>query len=81
MDRDDFLFALKERYAEEIYEAYLECEHDDGKVIDFNQLNSMLAKLQRSAIVEGLTPEDFDELLRAELPDIHNKVQLGDKAA
>lgn len=82
MNRDDYLFGLKERYAEEIYEAYLECEHKSGREVDFPKLNEMLTKLNRSALVEGLSAEDFEELVRAELPDISSQLKYkGNRAA
>ena len=78
MDREDFLFALREQYAEEIQEAYRQCEHEDGKVVDYPQLKSLLMKMMKTARVDGLPREDFSDLVRSTLPDsVASQVDLG----
>jgi hypothetical protein len=67
MDRDDFLDNIRRQYADEIHEAYLECEHETGKV-DFAQLNKKLGKLMKSAKAEGLQNKEFIDLAMSTLP-------------
>lgn len=76
MDRDSFIEALREQYAEEIYEAYLECEHDNGKVVDYRQLNQALNKMMRTAKVDGLPEVEFKDLVSSELPQVMDKIEL-----
>ena len=77
MDREDFLFALREQYAEEIQEAYLQCEHEEGKVIDYSALKGLLMKMMKTARVDGLPSEDFSDLVRSTLPDaVVEKVEI-----
>ena len=49
MNKEDFLDTLREQYAEEIYEAYLECEHQNGQDIDLSELDSRLKKMMHTA--------------------------------
>ena len=73
MDRDSFLETLRQQYAEDIREAYLECEH--GKeAVDLKKLNAKLVQLHKEAKVDGLPSPDFADLVRAELPDVADKV-------
>jgi hypothetical protein len=70
MNKDDFLETLRERYAEEIHEAYLACEHDGGKVVDNTKLFEMLHKLQANAVVDGLPKSEFRDLAKSTLPGV-----------
>lgn len=67
MNKESFLEAVKTQYAEEIREAYLECEHEES--IDFTSLTEKLKKLLASAKAEGLTIKDFEDLVASNLPD------------
>jgi hypothetical protein len=67
MDRDDFLEQLRQQYADGIYEAYLECEHEGG-VVDYPELRQKIDRISRSASVEGLSSKDFHELVLGLLP-------------
>lgn len=68
MNREDFLDTLRKQYAEEIDEAYLECEHESGKV-DQEALKACLDKLMKSAKAEGLPPKEFFDLVQSTLPE------------
>ena len=70
------MFALREQYAEEIHEAYLQCAHENGKVVDFPRLNQILSKMMKTAKVDGLPHDEFSELVKTTLPDVATKVQL-----
>lgn len=76
MDREDFLETIKQQFADEIQEAYLECEHDDGRKIDYPQLQAKLAKLMQHAKVEGLPHSEFEGLVYNLLPQIRGKIVL-----
>lgn len=69
MNRESFLETVKQQYAEEIHEAYIEHEHGLGGKVDFPALNKQLKKLKASAKVEGLSAQDFDDLVQATLPE------------
>jgi hypothetical protein len=81
MDRESFLDTLRQKYAENIHEAYLECEHEDGRSVDYPRLNGLLQKLAKTAKVEGLPPKEFEDLVRSTLPEVNGKLDLGKKAA
>jgi hypothetical protein len=73
MSREDFLFVLKEQVNEEIHTAFSECSHDapgGGRKLDLPGLKTKVAKIRKSAKVQGLKDPDVDELLRAALPDL-----------
>jgi hypothetical protein len=69
MNREDYLEGLREQYAEEIQEAYVECSHERGKVTDVPTLKSRLLKLQKNAKVEGLVETEFADLVNTALSD------------
>lgn len=75
MDREAFLEVLRKQYADEIYEAYLECEHEDGK-INFVELNNALRKLMNSAKSEGLLAKDFEDLVKSTLPEVIDNLEV-----
>lgn len=74
MDRESFLETIAKQYADEIRDAYLECEHDEGRQIDFPRLNSLLAKLLKNALAAGLTASQFDDLVKASVPEAWSKL-------
>jgi hypothetical protein len=41
MDREDFIETLKKQYADNIHEAYIECEHEKGSV-DYPELKARI---------------------------------------
>lgn len=63
MDKDDFLDALKEQYAEEILQACLECCDAEQVSVDIETLNELLNQLMESALTEGLQDIDFEKLV------------------
>jgi hypothetical protein len=67
MDREDFIEILKKQYADNIHEAYLECEHEKGS-IDYPSLKAQIEKIAKSASVEGLRPGEYHELVHSVLP-------------
>ncbi len=81
MDREGFLETIRKQYAEDIQEAYLECEHDDGREIDFVRLNLRMARLMQNAQVDGLPPHEFEDLVRSTLPDVHARINFPKKRA
>jgi hypothetical protein len=78
MNRESFLETIKQQYAEEIHEAYIEHEHGLGGKVDYPGLNKHLKKLMNSAKVEGLKPQEFEELAQATLPEeVARQIDLG----
>jgi hypothetical protein len=78
MNRESFLETVKQQYAEEIHEAYIEHEHGLGGKVDFPALNKHLKKLMASAKVEGLSAQDFQDLAHATLPqDVSRFIEFG----
>lgn len=67
MNREDHIDNLKKQYADGIFEAYLECEHESGSV-DIPELRQRLEKMGRAAVVEGIQPNEFHELIFGVLP-------------
>jgi|GEM_PF-1323524 len=76
MDRESFLETVRQQYAEEIQEAYYECEHEDGREIDYIKLNQNLARLMQGAMLDGLPPADFEDLVRSTLPQASPKLRI-----
>jgi hypothetical protein len=76
MNKESFLDTIKQQYSDEIHAAYVECEHGGGHKIDLPELSKRLQKLMASAKVEGLPGAEFEDLVRATLPDIAEKVEL-----
>ena len=74
MDRESFLETIKKQYADEIHEAFLECEHDDGRRIDYPKLNARLKRLFTNAKAEGLSVKDFHDLVHSTMPGYEDKV-------
>jgi hypothetical protein len=78
MNREDFLETIRQQYADDIQEAYFESEHGYApNRVNVEELNSRLTQLLASAKVEGLTREEFEELARATLPDVADKLVIG----
>jgi hypothetical protein len=67
MNRETFLDTLRTQYREDIREAYIESVHQ--RKVDFAELSSKLQQLMKTAHLEGLPIEDFDELTKSILPD------------
>ncbi len=79
MNRESFLETVRQQYADEIREAYIECEHEDhgSQEVDFVELNKRLNNLRTSAKLDGLSVAEFEELARATLPDsVAEKVEF-----
>ena len=82
MNRESFLEGIRQQYADQIHEAYIECEHEHDH-IDVKSLDRHLTKLRAAAKVQGLAVEEFEDLVRATLPDVVDKLDFwaGKKAA
>ena len=82
MNRESFLEGIRQQYADQIHEAYIECEHEHDH-IDVPALNKRLSKLRAAAGGQGLAVAEFEDLVRATLPDVVDKLDFwaGKKAA
>lgn len=74
MDRESFLDTLREQYADEIHEAYVACNH--GEAVDYDQLNTSLGRIMKTARVDGLSEADFAELVQSTIPEHSEKIQV-----
>jgi hypothetical protein len=83
MNKESFLDALKQQFTDEIHEAYIECEHGTEGKVDLPSLNLRIQKLMAHAQIEGLSPIEFQQLVRATLPGVADKIvfQAAKKAA
>lgn len=70
MDREGFLEAIRKQYADDIHEAFIECQVDEAgkRRVDLFKLNACLKKLWVNSQVEGLPEKDFLDLVRTAIP-------------
>lgn len=67
MNRENFLDTVGKQYADEIHEAYLQCE--SGEVVDYKKLNVLLKKLMTHAKVDGLSTQEFVDIVKSTLSE------------
>ena len=75
MNRESFLETVLKSYAEQVREAFVECEHENGQV-DFKTLNTKLMKLMKGAKAEGLSEQEYLQLVHGELTDVWDKLDF-----
>ena len=70
MDRETFKDTLRQKYADDIREAYLECEHKNGSqvMVDQTELMKRVSKLLKCAKSDGFTQEEFAEIAESAQP-------------
>ena len=82
MNRENFIEALREQFAEEIHQAYLSCEDPESEHrVDLAQLKEQVFKILKSAQIQGFPEEDFLDLLSTTLPDLWEHLGFGKKVA
>ena len=59
---------LRRQYADDIREAYVQCEDSQTGTVDYPKLKGKVSKLERQAKVDGLKPADFQELIVSAVP-------------
>ncbi|MDH4200484.1 MAG: hypothetical protein OEV66_08910 [Spirochaetia bacterium] len=74
MDKEDFQDGLIRQYTDEIREAYIECEHKDQ--FNLSEYKNKLISLQHSAKIEGLSGEDFWNLVEEQDPEAFSKLNI-----
>ncbi|MDH4262456.1 MAG: hypothetical protein OEV78_05350 [Spirochaetia bacterium] len=74
MDNESFHDGLIRQYVDEIREAYIECEHKDK--FNIEEYKGKLNKLLHSAKVEGLSADDFWNLVEEQDSEIFSKLNL-----
>jgi hypothetical protein len=79
MNRESFLETVRHQYCEEIYSAFLQCEH--GSEVDYAQLTHLLSMLRDAAKGEGLAHSDFEDLVKSVLPGVWEHLNWKPKAA
>ena len=65
-------------WAEEVYDAYVECGGEEAS-IDWEKLNDLMVKLLRTSVLEGLEDKEFEKILESELPKVYAKIDLNRK--
>ena len=79
MDKESFVETLRVKYAEEIREAYLECQHN-GKV-DHTAFGPKLLTIMKQAKAEGLPETDFIDLMKSAVPEnLQSPLKKGEAA-
>ncbi|MGE0614758.1 MAG: hypothetical protein AB7P04_03885 [Bacteriovoracia bacterium] len=72
MSRIDFMEILKEQYAEEIHTVYVESKR--GKTVDLPEFTIKLLKLFKCAKAEGMSEQDYFDLVQAEAPQVWSQI-------
>ena len=72
MDIESFHEDLIRQYVDEIREAYIECEHKDK--FNLEEYKGKLTKLLNSAKVEGLSKEEFLNLVEEQDSETFSKL-------
>jgi len=76
MNREGFQETIRRQYIEDIHEAYQASIHDGGHVVDYEHLTGALTRLMRTAVKDGLSENDFEEMVFTTLPQIQGKLTL-----
>lgn len=72
MNRESYLETVKKQFTDEIHSAYIHCQHEgpnNSRLLDISALESKLQKLKRVAVAEGISENDFDDLIHAAIPE------------
>ncbi len=75
MDREHHLETIRRQYTEEIQTAYQQCEHENGKTVDYTDLHHRLTRLMKTARVDGLPAKEFMELVKSQIPMAWTKIE------
>lgn len=76
MNKGDHLEALKNHYIEEIQEALVESEHEQGRVVDYRILNDKILYSWKSAHIEGVDLDTFVDWLSDAIPEHVNSIDI-----
>jgi len=76
MNREGFIETIRRQYIEDIHEAYQGVLHAGGHVVDYEQLTGVLTKLMRTAARDGITAQEFEEMVFSTLPDTQGKIHF-----
>lgn len=82
LDKEVFIDSLKGKLRDDIQMLIYECQHKGEKrFLDVPSLNSKLISLHSFAISDGLSEDDWLELVFELCPDIYNQLDFGPIAA
>ncbi len=76
MNRDDYLEGLKGHYIEEIHEALIESEKNQGEDINYILLNQLIYMSWHSAKIEGVPLELFRGWISDAIPELTDYIEL-----
>ena len=82
LDKEVFIDSLKGKLRDDIQMLIYECQHKgEKKFLDVSTLNTKLISLQSFAMSDGLTEDDWLELVFELCPEIYNQLDFGPIAA
>lgn len=67
MSREEFIHVLKEQYASDVREAYLDCQTE--RTIDYSRLEERLGLLLKNSKLNGLPYDEFLDVVKTEIAD------------
>ena len=81
MDKEILLDSLKREYSEEVTEIIYHCHLDSKVYLDVDALNTGLNSLMLVSFRQGLSENDWYELVYELAPDIYDELSYGSIAA
>jgi len=81
LDKTVFMDSLKEQFRDDIKMIIIECQQDWMSYLDIKTLNHKLTDLKAFAHVDGLSEDDWLDLIYETCPQIYNQIDFGPVAA
>lgn len=79
--KETFLENLRSQYKDDIEMIITECQHHGKTYVDVDKLNLKLKSLHGFAFIDGLTEEDWLEIIYEVSPEIYDCLDFGIIAA
>ena len=81
LDKEVFIDSLKGKLRDDIQMIIHECQHHCNTHLDVTALNKKLVSLQNFAFNDGLTEDDWLEIVFELCPEIYDQLDFGPIAA
>ena len=81
LDKEIFMESLKEQYKDDVKMIIHECQFAGKTYLDVEGLNSKLKKLHNFALNEGLSDDDWYEIIYQLAPEIYEEITFMPMAA
>jgi len=81
MDKEILLDSLKNKYSAEVTEIIYHCHIDTKVFLDIDALNSSLQSLMLISFRQGLSENDWYELVYELAPDVYDELSYGNSIA